>query len=373
MVYLDYSATTPVLDSVLNSYIEASKIYIGNANSIHKLGGYSRSIIDEATEQIKNILNIHDYDVIYTSGATESNNTIIKSVCYTYKNRGKRILTTNLEHSSIIEVLEFMKKQGFIIDIVKTDENGIIDLDDLKNKIYDDTILVSVCSVNSETGLLQPIEEISKIVKNYNKCFFHVDMTQSIGKVKINFSNIDFVSLSAHKFYGVKGIGCLIKKKKIVIEPLIHGGKSTTKYRSGTPPLPLIIALSKALRLAYEDVDKNYNYILNLNEIIKEKLSKYDNVFINSNNKCIPHILNISILNTKPETVVHALEQYDIYISTKSACSSVNKESQAVYELTKDRKKAMSSLRISISHLTTFEDINYFLKTFDYIIKNLTK
>lgn len=372
MIYLDYSATTIVDEEVLNSYINCCKKYIGNPNSLHKLGVDSKEIIDKATDQINNILNLKDHEIIYTSGATESNNTVIKGICSMYKNRGMRILTTNLEHSSIYGPLGYLQKHGFIVDIIKTDENGLIDLNDLKSKLSDDVILVSICLVNSETGILQQVDKIGQIIKNYNKCYFHVDMTQAIGKINVNFENVDFASFSAHKFYGMKGIGCLIKRKKIVFEPLIHGGKSTTKFRSGTPPLALIISLSKALRLSYINIQDKYNHILNINRFIKNELSKYDKVIINSNDYCIPHILNFSILNIKPETMQHALENYDVYISTQSACSSNNQLSKAVYEITKDENIASHSLRISISHLTSLDDAKKFLEYFKICYDELT-
>ena len=234
----------------------------------------------------------------------------------------------------------------------------------------DDTILVSINSVNSEVGVLQPIDEIGKIIKEYPKCFFHVDMTQSVGKVNISLENVDLASFSAHKFYGPKGIGVLIKKEKVQIESLIHGGKSTTVYRSGTPALPLIVSLSKALRLAMNNINEKYDYIKILNDSLKSELSKYKGVFINSNNYSIPHILNLSIIGVKPETMLHALEEYDIYISTQSACSSGG-TSTAVMSITNDIERAKSSIRISLSSLTTTEEIDYFLDAFSKCYKHL--
>ena len=211
------------------------------------------------------------------------------------------------------------------------------------------------------------------MLKKYPKCFFHVDATQSIGKEKIDLKNVDLVSLSAHKFYGIKGIGILIKKENINFEPLIHGGKSTTKFRSGTPALPLIVSMAKALRLAYQDIDKKYEYVLKINNYLKDKLSKYDKVVINSNSNCIPHILNISVLGVKPETMQHALEEYDIYISTQTACSSKNTISKGVMALTNDKERASSSVRISLSYLTNDEEIEDFLTAFDKCYKKLTE
>ena len=372
MIYLDYSATTFTNDEVMDSFVKCSKEFMGNPNSLHLLGVKSKNMIDSATKQIANLLNIKENEIIYTSGASESNNLAIKGICEKYKNRGKHIITTSLEHSSIYGPIDYLIDNGYSVDFVKLDSNGQVDLNNLKELIKEDTVLVSINAVNSEIGILQPIEEISKIVRNNSKCFFHCDMTQAIGKINVDISNIDLVSFSAHKFFGIKGIGCLIKKEKIELTPLIHGGKSTTVYRSGTPCLPLIVSISKALRIALENLNQKEKYVENLNNYLKEKLKTYDKVKINSNDKCIPHILNISVIRVKPETMLHALEKYEIYISTQSACSASNTKSKAVYALTKDDKRASSSIRISISHLTTKEEINKFLSAFDICYNELT-
>ena len=372
MIYLDYSATTPVNKEVLASFSKAAIEYPGNPNSLHKLGLESNKLIEASTKQIAKILGVKENEIIYTSGSSESNNLAIKGIADKYKNRGKHIITTNFEHSSIYGPISYLQRDGFDVDFVKTLDNGLVDLEDLERLIRDDTILVTICSVNSEIGVRQPIEEIKNIVKKHEKCFLHVDMTQSIGKEKISLDDIDLVSFSAHKFYGLKGIGCLIKKEKIALEPIIHGGKSTTIYRSGTPCLPLIVSLAKALRLAYENFDAKYEHVKELNSYLKEKLSHYDLVRINSNDYCIPHILNISVLNVKPETMQHALEEYDIYISTKTACSSKENISRAVLALTNDKERAASSVRISLSYLTTKEECDEFLKAFDKCYKELT-
>ena len=371
MVYLDYSATTPVRKEVLDTYVEASLKFIGNPNSLHKLGTDSKNLIESATKQIENILKIKDKEVIYTSGSSESNNMVIKGIANIYKNRGKHIITTPFEHSSIYGPLNYLTDNGFEVEFVNIDENGLVDLEHLKSIIRDDTILVSVASVNSEIGILQPIKEIGEIISNYPKCYFHSDMTQSVGKVEVPMDNVDFISFSSHKFFGVKGIGCLLKRNNIVIEPLIHGGKSTSIYRSGTPALPLIVSMSKSLRLAYENFNIKYNHVLMLNNYLKSELSKYASVYINSNDLCIPHILNISVIDIKPETMLHALEEYGIYISTQSACSSTNTESKAVLSLTNDEKRSKSSIRISISYMTTKEEIDLFIDAFRKCLERL--
>ena len=372
MTYLDYSATTFVNDEVLDTFNKCTKEFIGNPNSLHKLGTKSKDLIDSATDQIAKLIKVNNDEIIYTSGSSESNNLAIKGICEKYKNRGNHIITTHLEHSSVIEPIKYLESIGYKVDYVNVDSEGRVDLNNLESLINDNTILVSICSVNSEIGIVQPIEDIAKIVKKHPKCFFHSDMTQSIGKINIDIKDVDLVSFSAHKFYGIKGIGVLIKKRKVELIPLIHGGKSTTKYRSGTPALPLIVSMSKAVRLAFEDIDIKYNKVYELNKYLKEKLSAYERVRINSNDKCIPHILNISVIGVKPETMLHALEKYEIYVSTKSACSESNSKSEAVYLLTKSIDNALSSLRISISHLTTSNEIDNFLKYFDACYKQLT-
>ena len=373
MVYLDYSATTSTSEEVLDSFVKASRDFFANPNSMHKLGTIANELINASTKQIANILGKKKKEIIYTSGASESNNTALKGIAYKYKNRGKHIITTEFEHSSIYGPIGYLQKyENFEVDFVETDEFGRVKLDSLKSLLRDDTILVSICSVNSEIGIRQPVEEIGKIIKDVNpKCFFHVDMTQSIGKEHVSFNNIDLASFSAHKIFGIKGIGCLIKKENVQIEPLIHGGKSTTIYRSGTPQLPLIVSLSKALRLANEGLDEKIQYISKLNNYLKEKLSNYEKIKINSNEYSIPQILNISVLGVKPETMQHALEEYDIFISTQTACSKGGEKSKAVYALTKDEERALSSIRISISYISTEEEINEFLRCFDLCYKKL--
>lgn len=371
MTYLDYSATTPVNNDVIESYIKCCQEYIGNPNSLHKLGIKSNEIINQATNQIASLLNIKSNEIIYTSGSSESNNLAIKGIAFKYKNRGKHIITTALEHSSVTAPLNYLTTLGYEVDIVDLDDKGRVDLNSLKSLIREDTILVSINSVNSETGIMQPIDEIKKIVKSFPKCFLHVDMTQSIGKVNISLEDIDLASFSGHKIYGMKGIGVLIKKEKVELTPLIHGGKSTTIYRSGTPCLPLIVSLSKALRLALEDLDKKYNKVLELNNYLKTSIKDFKDVYINSNEYSIPHILNISTLNIKPETMLHAFEEDDIYISTQSACSSSKAISSSVLALTRDEKKASSSFRVSLSYLTTKDEIDLFIKAFQKNIERL--
>lgn len=370
MIYLDNSATTMVDDRVLETFNKVCKNYPGNSNSLHSLGIKSKELEDYATEKISNLLGVKPSEIIYTSGASESNNTVLKGVASKYKNRGNHIITTPLEHSSILETCKYLENKGFIIDYVKIKDNGLIDIEDLERLLTDNTILVSVAYVDSELGIRQDIDTISKIVKKHPKCYFHVDATQAIGKIKVDPTSIDFISMSAHKIFGLKGIGLLIKKDNIVIDNLIHGGKSTTIYRSGTPALPLICSLMKALELVIPNIDKNYEYVSSLSRKIKDNLKKYDNIHINSTENSIPYIINFSVIGVKPETFIHTMEEEDIYLSTKSACSTSD-VSLSVDSIYHNREISMSSIRISLSYKNTEEEIDKFIKVFDKIYNKL--
>lgn len=362
MIYFDYSATTPVDKRVIDTYSKVCSDYIGNPNSLHKLGLKSKELIDASVRQIASILKVLPEEVIFTSGASEANNLAIKGICSKYKNRGRHIITTKLEHSSVSQAISYLEENGFSVDYVNLLDDGTVDLVDLDNKITDDTILVSIVAVNSEVGVIQPLDKISEVIRKYPKVYFHSDVTQAIGKLKINLNCVDLASFSAQKFFGMKGIGCLIKRKKIIIEPLIHGGKSTTIFRSGTPATPLIVSLARALRLSYEDFDIKYNKVRELHDYLITKLEKFD-LFINSGDNCVPHIINISLKNIKSEVMLHALEEDDIYVSTQTACSSGG-YSLALLAIFSDKDRASSSLRISLSYLTTKEELDKFLKSF---------
>lgn len=371
MIYLDYSATTPVNKDVLDTFLKVSNDFIGNPNSLHKLGVESNKIIESATEQIKKILNIN-HEVIYTSGASESNNMALKGVALRYQNRGKHIITTNFEHSSIVAPVNYLQKQGFKIEFAPLNKDGLVNINELEKMITTETILVSIGAVNSEIGIKQPIEEIGELLKKFPNVIFHVDATQAIGKIKLDYKNVDLISMSAHKIYGIKGIGLLLRNNSIELEPLIHGGKSTTKYRSGTPAPALIVSLAKALRLIYENFDEKYSKVKALNDYLVDELAKIEGITVNNNSYTIPHILNISVLGIKPETFQHALEEKDIYISTQTACSSGSGISSSVLAFTNDEARAKSSVRISLSHLTTKEEIDILIKEIKNAKEKLT-
>lgn len=372
MLYFDYSATTPVDDSVLDTFVKVSKQYWANPNSMHSIGREAHELMEESAKQIASLLKVKPSEVIFTSSASEANNMALKGICYKYKNRSKHIITTELEHSSTSEAVKFLKDDGFAVHYVKLNDNGAIDLEDLERLL--DTykpIIVSICLVNSEVGILQDIDTIKSVVKKYPLTFLHIDATQAIGKIPVDLTDIDLCSFSAHKIYGLKGIACLIKKEKIELTPLIHGGKSQTIYRASTPTVALMVSMAKALKIALSNLDKKYDYVLNLKEKLVSSLEKCDLITINSGNNCIPHIINISLKNIKSETFLHALELHDVYISTKTACSSNKEESSTLKALGKSKDISTKSLRISISYKTTEEDILNFIKIFNECLDEL--
>lgn len=331
MTYLDYSATTKISNDVLESVEKDLFTKIEEDQ-----------LIKYKTE-IQNILNT-DHEVIFTSGSSESNNLALKGIC---KNTNKtEIITTNLEHSSISETLKYLSNR-FEIKYCSI-KDGKLDLEELETLITEKTALITITAVNSETGMLNPVTEIAKIAHRHS-VIFHCDMTQSIGKINIPLNDIDLISISSHKFYGPKGIGLLLKKPNIKLEKLIYGKRT---YNLG-----LIKGLIKALETAINNLEENYKKVEELNKYLKENLKKFPNIIINESKNSIPHILNISVLNYKPETFLHYLEMEKIYISTKSACSTSD-YSKAVYDLTKDEKKAKTSVRISISHFVKKDDLD---------------
>ena len=372
MVYLDYAANSPVDEEVLDLFYDITKRYYANPNSIHKLGLETKQMIDDATNNIANNLNIESNEIIYTSGASESNNLAVKGICERYKSNGKHIIVSTLEHNSIIAPAAAMQEIGFDVDVLPVLANGLVNIDELKKMIREDTILVSICSVDSEIGIRQPIEEIGKIVKEHPNCHFHTDASQAIGKVNIDFSDVDLITITPHKFFGITGTGLLIKKKNVQLKPIINGGKSTTVYRAGTPELANIIVLDKALDKALEHQEERIEYIKSLQEIIIEGLKKYSLVHINNTENSIPSTINISVKGVRSLDLAKRLEESDIYVSTKTSCCPSESPSKLVYALTKDKSLASSSLRISLAHLTKQEEIKYFLDEFDKAYKELT-
>ena len=363
MIYLDYAANTPVDKKVLKVFNSATKKYIANPNSNHPLGLKAKNEIDKSLEVISKYFKTNKENVIITSGSSESNNLVIKGICERYKEKGKHIIISSIEHSSIVAPSNYLTTLGYEVTVLPLDKNGKVDLKELEKSIRKDTILVSITSVDSELGIVQPIEKIGKMLKEKG-IVFHTDATQAIGKVNINFKDVDFITFAPHKFYGLNGVGVLINRNDIKITPLIHGGKSTTIYRSGTPMTANIIACSKALELATTNIDKRNKYIKKLKDYLLEELSKLDFVHINSTKDSIPSTLNFSLINKSSKEVVDFLYKKGICVSTQSACSLGTAPSKSVMALTNDKNLAENSIRISLSHLTKKKEINEFLKEF---------
>ncbi len=369
MVYLDYSASSPVEKGVLDIFYETNLKYLGNPNSPHKLGEKSKLLIQEKTEHILKLLKINDAEIVYTSGATEANNLAIKGIGKRYKIFGKHILVSSLEHNSIMAAAASLEEEGFNIEVIPVNKDGLVNINVLKQMIRKDTILVSVTAVDSELGLKQPIEEIGAFIKKLPNVIFHTDATQAVGKVNINYDNVDLITFAPHKFYGLNGIGALVKKKNIQLKPIIDGGLSTTVYRAGTPDLASIVALDKALEIAILNLEARYNYVLELKEIIINKLKEFKNIHINSTEASIPYMINFSVKGIKSQDLVKRLEEKDIIVSFKTSCCPIDAPSKLVYALTHDKNMAKTSLRVSLGHLTTKEEIDIFLKELILIIE----
>ena len=258
----------------------------------------------------------------------------------------------------------WLKEQGFEVDLVDIDRNGKIDLEHLRELLRRDTILVSVCLVDSELGTIQPVSEIAEILRDYPDCRLHVDATQAMGKIPVCLDGIDTLSFTPHKFYGLNGSGILYKKKDLILEPLIHGGHSTTIYRSGTPALSLAAAAKCALSDAISHQKERYETVSGYNRFLREELSKIPGVSINSPEDAVPHILNVSVKGIRGTRMQQALNEKGICVSVKSACAVEGTPSKAVYAVCRDRNRAMNSFRISLSHLTTKKELDTFLQVF---------
>ena len=372
MIYLDYSASTPVDARVLEQFCAVERRCIGNANSHHQAGSAAKAEIDAATIKIASLLGVQPAEIIYTSGASEANNFALKGLARLSRHTGRHIISTPLEHSSVSGTLTALQEQGYEIDLLNVKQDGTVDLEHLKDLLRPDTICVAVTLVDSELGVVQPVQEIAAILKAYPHCHLHVDATQAVGKIPVSFEGVDTMSLTAHKFYGLNGIGLLIKRRNLALEPLIHGGESTTIYRSGTPTVALASSLACALDFAVTDLPGRVDHVAKLNAELRAALSTYPLVRINSPEHAIPHVLNLSVRNVKGTVFQRELDAKGVCVSVKSACSSDGLPSRAVFAVSRDRRNALSSWRISLSHLTTEDEIKAFLQAFDVCYRELT-
>lgn len=368
MIYLDYAANTPVDDEVLKGFNEATKKYIANPNSNHRLGKLAKEEIDKVSSNIANYFDTNSSNIIYTSGSSESNNLVIKGIAESRKKYGNKIIISAVEHSSIVAPANYLSSIGYDVSVISLTSEGIVDLKELEKELDDKTILVSICTVDSELGTIQPIQDIVSLVKKYPNIILHTDATQAIGKVDINYNGVDFITFAPHKFFGLNGFGVLINSNNIKLTPLIHGGKSTTIYRSGTPVVANVVALGIAFNLAISKLTERFNYVKKINNYLREELSKIDCIHINSPINSIPNTLNISLIGKDTKKILKSLEDKEIYLSTTTACSLGTSPSRSVLAITNDDVLASNTIRISISHLTSMDEINKFLKEFKKLI-----
>lgn len=359
MSYFDYTATTPIDEEVLESYLKTQKNFFANTNSLHRLGQMSNLMFEKATGEFKEVLGIKSHKIIYTSNATEANNLGIFGIVDKYKT-GK-IITTKIEHPSVFEVFKVLEERGFEVIYLDVDKNGIININQLEKELNKDVILVSIMWVNNIVGSIQPIKEVIRLVKQYKKIKLHCDVVQGICKLVPDFifEDIDLITLSGHKIYAPKGIGVLAVRDNIDLEQRIYGANNQHKIKPGTLDLALVVALVKAIKKFYPEAYNHYNYVKKLNNYLRENVEKFDRIVINSPKDASPYIFNISIPEIRGETLLHYLEEDNLYISTGSACSSKNKKPEkTIFAMTNSHELATAAVRISLSHLTTKEEVD---------------
>ena len=321
-----------------------------------------RRLLADVTDNIAALLGVLPAEIIYTSGASESNNMAVKGILRAQRHVGRHVISTPLEHPSVSGPVTFLNEQGAEVDMVRIDGDGRIDLDNLRELLRGDTVLVTVTAVDSELGTVQPVDEIAAILKDFPNCRLHVDATQAIGKIPFDFGNADTVTFAPHKFYGQNGTGVLVKKRSLVIEPLIHGGSGLSLSRSGTPAAGLIAGLGEALRLSLGALEERLEAVSELNAYLKAGLRSIPGIRINSPEGAVPHILNISLAGVKGTAIQKKLSDRGIMVSVKSACSTEGTPSRAVLAVSRDRRNALSSFRISLSHLTERREIDALLE-----------
>lgn len=358
MIYLDYASTSPIREEVLDTYVKLLKNYAGNADSLHELGRESSKVMEESRARIAQLFNLYEGEVIFTSGASEANNMAIKGYCFANPQRGKHIITSRIEHSSVSKAVEQLQDVfGYEVSYLTIDEEGKVSLEELKSLLRKDTVLVSIAYVNNELGVIQPIEEISDIVHNNSQAKLHVDMVQALGKIPCDLSLVDMASFSAHKINGLKGSGLLIKKKNITLTPLISGGQQEFGERAGTSNVAVNTVLAKNIRLALDEQQTTYTHVKELNDYMREELLKIEGIVINTPYDGSPFILNFSYANLGSEVMQNALDEKGIYVSSISTCSTKKTaKSKVLIEMGLESWRTTNMLRMSFSKLTTKEE-----------------
>ncbi|WP_413379060.1 cysteine desulfurase family protein [Alkalihalobacillus sp. 1P02AB] len=377
MIYFDNSATTRPLDEVIQTYIKVSKDFFGNPSSLHTLGMEAQVLLDKARKILAEQLQVKTKEIVFTSGGTEGNNLAIKGTAFARKNRGGHFITSMVEHAASYETFLELERQGYEVTYLGVDNNGQISLDDLEKAIRPDTILISLIHVNNETGAIQPIEAVSNLLEHYPHVRFHVDHVQGAHKVPLNLANlrIDFCTMSAHKFHGLKGTGLLYVKEGNRLGPLLHGGEQELKLRAGTENVAGVVAMAKAYRLEKEKSAVGNQKLTKLKEKLINGLEMIDKVRINTDaESSAPHIINFSVGYIKPEVLIQSLSKEKIYVSTKSACSSkLSEPSRILVAQGLNEKEASSGIRISFSYENREEEVDIVLSHLHKIIPDLLK
>lgn len=378
-IYLDNSATTRAYDEVIDLMSKVYREDYGNPSSKHQKGVESESYVKEAKEIIAKSLKASAKEILFTSGGTESDNTALIGCAMAGKRRGNHIITTKIEHPAILETTGFLQRQGFEITYLNVDKDGIVDLEQLKNALTHETIIVSVMHTNNEIGAVEPLEEIGKIIKSFDKdILFHVDAVQGYGKFNIvpKKANIDLMSVSGHKIHGPKGIGFLYIKEGTKILPYILGGGQQGGMRSGTENVPSIAGIGQAVKMIYENLEADRERMYALKDKLIEGVTKIDGVKINgkTGDQSAPHIISISVKNVRAEVLLHALEEKGIYVSSGSACASnKNTVSDTLRAIGLEKEFLDSTIRISLSVFNTSDEIEYTIAALTEIIPELRK
>ena len=363
--YLDNSATTPVSQGVKEIVIKTMMEDYGNPSSMHMKGVEAERYLRQAKEILAKILKVNEKEIIFTSGGTESNNLALIGIANANHRAGKHIITTSVEHASVLNTVKYLEEQGFEVTWLPVDEHGHIRLEDLEAALREDTILVSMMYVNNEIGALEPVEEAAKLIHQKNpKTIFHVDAIQAFGKYRIypKRQGIDALSVSGHKIHGPKATGFLYVSEKVKIKPIIFGGGQQKGMRSGTDNVPGIAGIAEAAKEAYENFDEKTERMYELKDYLIEKLSAIDGVKINSKKgrAGAPHIVNVSFVGVRSEVMLHELESHQVYVSAGSACSSNHPHiSETLAGIGLSAEEIDSAIRFSFSDLTTKEELDY--------------
>ena len=377
--YFDNSATTKVLDCVKDAVVDAMCVNYGNAAAKHRKGVEAENLIREAKKAIADTLKVQEKEILFTSGGTESNNTALIGTALANRRAGKHLITTGVEHPSIYNTMSFLEEMGFEVTYLPVDHLGHISLEDLEKAIREDTILVSVMYVNNEVGAVMPVEEIGKLVHEKSpKALFHVDAIQAFGKYRIypKKLGIDLLSVSSHKIHGPKGVGFLYINEKVRVQPQILGGGQQNGMRSGTDNVPGIAGLGVAAEMVYTDFDKKIQHLYDLKERMAEGLSKLGDITINGMplREGAPHIMSVTFHGVRSEVLLHTLEEFGVYISAGSACSShKRKPSATLTAMGLSRADVESTVRISFCEENTFEEVDYCLEALGKTIPMLRR